>query len=271
VTDPSPLASLVDTDRYDLASTDLHERCHRRFVDDGVCVLPGFLRPHAVTALVAEADALAPAAHRSRVRGTPYLAAPDPDVPEGHPRRTLVDNALEVVAYDQFPATSALRALYESDELLTFVAAVLRRGPLHRYADPFGALNLAVMRDGDELGWHFDMTDFVVSIALQSSDAGGLFENAARIRDEHDERVDDVAAVVRGGARHLVRTEPMTPGTLMLFDGRWSLHRVTPIEGPLPRYVALLAYDTKPGTDSSDSLKLARYGRLPGRAAAVAS
>jgi hypothetical protein len=55
----------------------------------------------------------------------------------------------------------------------------------------------------------------------------------------------------------------MTPGTLMLFNGRWSMHRVTEIRGSRPRYVALLAYDTKPGTDSSETLKLSRYGRLP--------
>jgi hypothetical protein len=62
-----------------------------------------------------------------------------------------------------------------------------------------------------------------------------------------------------------VRTEPMTPGTLMLFNGRWSMHRVTMIEGDVPRYVALLAYDTKPGTDSTDTLKMSRYGRLASR------
>jgi hypothetical protein len=56
----------------------------------------------------------------------------------------------------------------------------------------------------------------------------------------------------------------MTPGTLMLFNGRWSMHRVTTIHGTDSRYVALLAYDTKPGTDSSDELKLSRYGRMPG-------
>ena len=49
----------------------------------------------------------------------------------------------------------------------------------------------------------------------------------------------------------------------MVFEGRRSLHRVSPIRGPRPRYVALLAYDTKPGTDSSPLLKRVRYGRLP--------
>jgi hypothetical protein len=55
----------------------------------------------------------------------------------------------------------------------------------------------------------------------------------------------------------------MAPGTLMIFNGRWSYHRVTTVHGDVPRHVALLAYDTKPGTDSNDELKLARYGRLP--------
>jgi hypothetical protein len=119
------------------------------------------------------------------------------------------------------------------------------------------------MRDGDELGWHFDQTDFVVSIALQSSLGGGLFENASQLRRADDECYDDVAAVLAGARADRVTVEPMTPGTLMLFNGRWSMHRVTPIEGDVARYVALLAYDTKPGTDSTELLKLIRYGRLP--------
>jgi hypothetical protein len=47
----------------------------------------------------------------------------------------------------------------------------------------------------------------------------------------------------------------------MLFEGRRSVHRVTPVEGEEARLVALLAYDTKPGTMSSELLKLVRYGR----------
>jgi hypothetical protein len=38
---------------------------------------------------------------------------------------------------------------------------------------------------------------------------------------------------------------------------------VTPIRGNRARFVALLAYDTEPDTDSSDRLKMVRYGRLP--------
>jgi hypothetical protein len=53
----------------------------------------------------------------------------------------------------------------------------------------------------------------------------------------------------------------MRPGTLLIFEGRNSIHRVSPIAGDVLRYVALLAYDTKPGTTSTELLRLSRYGR----------
>ncbi len=263
VTLQSPV-DLIDTGRYRLDDAALVDQANRQFVDEGVCILPGFLRAEWLPALVAECDALAPLAHRSLVEGTPYLGLPDDSFPDGHPRRTLVHNSLEAVAYDLFPPSSMLRRLYEWDGLMRFVGAVLGQPVLHRYADPFGALNLAVMRDGDVLGWHFDMTDFVVSIAIQPSSEGGEFLNAKQVRNADDERYDAVASVLaEGAASPLVRVEPMQPGTLMLFNGRHSLHQVSPIRGDVPRYVALLAYDTRPGTDSSELLKLVRYGRLP--------
>ena len=67
---------------------------------------------------------------------------------------------------------------------------------------------------------------------------------------------------VLAGERDRLITQPMTPGTLLVFAGRYSLHRVSPIAGTTPRLVALLGYDTKPGTMSSELLKEVRYGRI---------
>jgi len=265
-------SDLIDTDRYPIAAPGdaplEHERRARAdLVDRGVAILPGFLCADAVSEMTAECDALAGLGHHSVVLGTPYLGLPDESFPAGHPRRAEVRSSLEAVAYDLLPPTSSLRALYEWEPMLELVSRLLDRAPLHRYADPLGALNVAVMRDGDELGWHFDQTDFVVSIALQSSEAGGDFESACRIRSGDDERYEAVDPVLGGDPAALdaagVVSVPMTPGTLMLFEGRHSMHRVTPIVGDRSRYVALLAYDTGPDTDSSELLKLVRYGRLP--------
>ena len=259
-------ADLVDLARYpilDLAGAAMREVlawARRQLRDTGACEVPAFLTPAGLATIRDDALALAPTAHRSEGYGTAYLEVPDFALPEDHPRRWIGSAAVGVVAYDMFPPTSPLRRLYEWDPFMRFIEAVLQRGVLHRYADPLGALNLAVMGDGDELQWHFDMTDFVVSLAIQDAEAGGDFEVAPHVRSAADERYDAVARVLNGDRADVVQL-PMTPGTLLIFEGRHSVHRVSPIAGPTDRLVGLLAYDTKPGTCSTELLRLARYGR----------
>ena len=226
----------------------------------GAAEIPGFVSPAGVAELVRDADALAQRAHPSGGQGTAYLEFPDFSLPADHPRLHFADYRVRAVAYDITPYDSPLRRLYEWDPVKTLVEAVLDRGPIYRYADPFGALNLAVMGQGDQLQWHFDQTDFVVSLAIQSAESGGDFEVVPRVRSAEDEHYDDVAAVLAGD-RSRVETLSMRPGTLLVFEGRYSLHRVSPISGPRWRHVGLLAYDTEPGTMGSDLLRADRYGR----------
>lgn len=263
--------NLVNLDRYpihDLAAprtVELARECRERLNATGVAIIPGFVLPAALASMVAESARLAQGTHHQDLSGTAYLEIPSPDWPAGHPRLAQGRSSLTAIPYDDFPSDSPLRALYEWDGLLAFIALALGKERLFRYDDPLGALNVASMTDGDELWWHFDQTDFVVSIALQSSERGGEFECASMLRESDDERYDEVTAVLAGRTPERITTVPMTPGTLMFFEGRSSLHRVTPIEGPTPRYVALLAYDTRRGTCSSELLRLVRYGRAEAR------
>jgi hypothetical protein len=263
VSDPS---QLVDLERYPLQrpESDTYRRvvseARRELSDRGAAELEGFVSPSGVDALVRDADDLAARAHMSGGQGTAYLEFPDFSLPADHPRLQFADYAVRAVAYDITPLDSPLRLLYEWDPMKDLIEAVIERGPIFRYADPFGALNLAVMGEGDQLQWHFDQTDFVVSLAIQSAKSGGDFEVAPRIRSAHDEHYDDVAVVLSGDHTR-VETLPMRPGTLLVFEGRYSLHRVSPIEGHRWRHVGLLAYDTQPGTMGSDLLRADRYGR----------
>ena len=259
-------ASLVDLERYPLLNPESGAyraaagEARRQLKASGAAELPGFLSPAGVDALTRDADALAPRAHLSGGQGTAYLEFPDFTLPSDHPRLHFADYRVRAVAYDLTPYGSPLRRLYEWDPVTALIEAVVDRGPIYRYADPFGALNLAVMGEGDQLQWHFDQTDFVVSLAIQSADSGGDFEVVPRVRSAEDEHYDDVAAVLAGDRRR-VETLPMRPGTLLVFEGRYSLHRVSPIAGSRWRHVGLLAYDTKPGTVGSDLLRSDRYGR----------
>ena len=227
----------------------------------GACEIPNFIRPEALPSFIADAQRLAPLAYRSGGLGTVYLGFPDESFPLDHPQQWLGNYGVGAVAYDLFPADSPIRRLYEWDELRSFVAAILGLEQIYPYADRLGALNLAVMGEGDELQWHFDQTDFVVSLALQDADTGGDFEVAPFIRSADDEHYDDVARVL-GGDRGLLTVLPMNPGTLLVFAGRHSMHRVSPIHGSTPRLVGLFGYDTQPGTMSSELLKAVRYGRV---------
>lgn len=260
------LSAAVDLDRYPL-----HDRTRPDYAalvghaaaalrQSGCCELPGFLTPAGIALASEQARRLAPRAFASASTKTAYLSDADPHFPNDHARGVLQASAVKVIAYDDVPAQDIVRRLYEWPALDQFLADVLGLPVLYRYADPLGALNLAVMGDGDALGWHFDQTDFVTSLALVPAEQGGDFEFHPLIRSASDECYDAVGAVVRG-ERHDQQRLPMTPGTFLLFQGRHSLHRVTPIRGATDRIVALLAFDSRPGTDSTPELKRARYGR----------
>ena len=57
-------------------------------------------------------------------------------------------------------------------------------------------------------------------------------------------------------------TLSMNPGDLVLFRGRNSIHRVTPTEGDKVRILSVLAYNTKPGVQLSESARMTFYGKL---------
>jgi hypothetical protein len=259
-------AELIDHALYPLALSDApaHVAAIRQARADialqGAAEIPGFLSEQGLQTCLADARALARLAYVSSGYGTAYLEEPAAHWPAAHPRAVRQRYAVGVVAYDQFPVDSPIRSLYEWPPLMAFVAAVLGLATVHRYADPLGALNLAVMTAGDELQWHYDQTDFVVSLALQSAEAGGDFEVAPRLRSAADERYDAVAEVL-GGESQRVQRLPMRAGTLLIFAGRHSLHRVSPIGGATPRLVALFGYDALPGILSTPHLQQSRYGR----------
>jgi hypothetical protein len=260
-------ASTVDLERYPVSALDspagraLVAKCRAQLESEGACELPGFLRADALARMQREAREIAARAHYQRGAATPYLELPADHWPADHPRKRWNPFRVGAVAYDLIPREHALRRLYEWDGLTRFIAACLGEANLHFYADPLGALNVAVMGDGDELEWHFDQTDFVVSLALVPAEEGGDFLYVSHVRSGEDECYGEVAAVLDGVSKR-VRRVAMEPGTLLLFMGRHSIHRVSKIRGPRERLVALLSYDRKPGTCASPLLQQGRYGRI---------
>ena len=257
---------LIDTDRYPILEPEsdrykvLISTCLEQMQRSGYCLLQEFVTAEALEALRRDSRELAPLAFHNTLVGNAYLTPDDESLDPSDVRRKQSTTALGAVAYDQIPESAALRRLYEWDGFMSFVGDALGHGPLHRYADPLGALNLAVMKEGDHLRWHFDQTDFVVTLLIQDCQGGGEYEVVPWTRNKMTENFEVVREIIDGQYED-VTTLDIQPGCLVLFMGRHSLHRVTPVEGDQDRLIALFGFDTKPGVVSSDHLRMIRYGR----------
>ncbi|MEO1613779.1 MAG: hypothetical protein AAFU55_15705, partial [Pseudomonadota bacterium] len=107
----------------------------------------------------------------------------------------------------------------------------------------------------------FDTNNYTVTLALQNGEDGGAFEYAPWLRTSSDERYDDVEAVLDGTSDRVRRLE-LKPGDLQIFKGRYALHRVTPVAGPRPRYVAIFSFVETEGMVGAPERVRQLYGQV---------
>jgi hypothetical protein len=228
---PAAYADVVDTQRYPIhdltnpTSRELIADCRRQLDETGVAVLHDFLRPAAIAAMVDLALSLAPQAHKSDQSHNVWFTTPDPS----DPTDVQVRSSKHGIAYDLIPADAPVRRLYESDDLTAFIAAVLDKPVLHRGADPLDAMQMTIFGEGDELGWHFDNSEFSITLMYQPAEEGGDFVYWPRLRSATHEDREAVCRVATGEDTSGLRVLDNRPGTLAFFRGQHALHRVTPI------------------------------------------
>jgi hypothetical protein len=110
--------------------------------------------------------------------------------------------------------------------------------------------------------WHFDTNEFTVSLLTQEASAGGIFEYCPNIRSAQSEHFDDVRAVLTGNGERLVRRLTLRPGDLQLFRGRYSLHRVSAVQGGTARHTVIFAYSERAGVIGSVARTRQLFGRV---------
>lgn len=259
-------ADVVDLDRYPIHELDSERgrafvaECKAELEATGVCNLAGFIRPGAVARMVELAGELSEKAWPMDRTHTVYFERPDEGVPEGHPRRRQVRSAKHGIAYDHIPVDAPVRRLYESDDLTAFIAAVLGKERLYRSADPLDAFQVTTFYPGEELGWHFDRSEFSMTVMYQPAESGGEFLYAPGLRSETDENYAGVQRVLEGDESGL-KVLPSSPGSLAFFRGEHALHWVTPIEGSTPRINSVLTYGERPDMKLNDLTSELFYGR----------
>ena len=253
---------IVDTETYPMGDDDFAKRCAATLDRDGVLVLPDFIAPTALTAMQKEAAAGEDQAYFCAQNHSIYLTPPNSDYGSDHPANRQVVSSKGCICDDVVAQTSPLRALYDDTGFRTFVARVTGQAELHPYADQLSSINIHYARQGQELGWHFDNSSFAITLLIQKPDAGSRFEYIKDLRDAGagEMNYDGVGDLLDG--RSTPDVLEMEPGTLVLFRGRNSIHRVSPNESDRVRMLAVLAYNDTPGVELSESARMTFYGRL---------
>lgn len=262
---------IVNLERYPLSLP--HESAYQRAVtgarealqQNGCAVLREFVRPSALARMVSESGELRQKAWFSSSPFSPYPPHRPPPLgewPPGHPRGASFTRTNRYVAYDNM-MSSVTRKLYDWEHLTSFIRDCVGVDELHHSGDPFGACTFSIQESGEAVPWHFDFSPFVVTLLIRAPEEGGRFQYVHNLRSEDDEEYERVAAVMAGDGDRVVDLD-LQVGDLQLFEGRYSMHRVTEPRGLRWRCVALYTYREEPNVMGTPEFQKDIFGRIAG-------
>ena len=226
---------------------------------DGLFNLPGFLTPAALDRTLAHVQPrlATESFHHSRWHNIYFKDAVDGLAPD-HPALQKVETANHTLCHDQL-ADTPLDRIYRYDGFIRFLEAVMDQPRLHIMDDPLAGVNVLEYRDGEALNWHFDRSIFTTTLLLQEAREGGLFEYARNLRSADDPNHAGIADLL-GGAIQPTQLE-QSAGTLNVFLGVNTAHRVSRVHGSPSRIVAVLSHYDQPGQAFSDTERMGFFGR----------
>ena len=262
------LKDIIDLNKYpihDLNSPKIKsiiEKCKSDLEQDSCSTLPDFILPNSLKIMNNELEQQLNEVYMSKESINAYLYAKDDlSLPKDHPKRTFMNRYNGYLNSDCFSENSEMKFLYETEELLNFVSACLGVSPIYRWADPLACHAYNVMKPDGVLPWHFDSCEFTLSLMIQKPEKGGVFEYCPNIREPGNENFEEVQKVIAGD-RTRVRQLKLEPGDLQIFKGRFTLHRVTKVEGQKSRYMCIPAYVLDPWRVNTPEHSKAIYGKV---------
>ncbi len=257
---------ILDLNRYPLdrmASDDyavLVDRCRDELETHGLFNLEGLVRPDALERIVTEVTpTLRERAFTHSRRHNIYFLPEVDGLARDHPALTEFETVNHTVCADQIPDSLVCR-IYEWPPLAAFLADVMEKPVLYTMDDPLACANVMAYHAGEALNWHFDRSEFTTTLLLQAPVSGGDFQYRQGLRTDCDPNYDGVADLLQGRDPG-VMTLPLAPGTLNVFKGKNTAHRVTPVEGGRDRIIAVFSYYENAGVAFSEAERIGFYGR----------
>ena len=266
VSEVATIDGLIDLVSYPLDAPGSNEwaalvaRCRDDLAADGMYELPGFLTPEALRASTATIlPRMANESVEIRREHNIYFLDTVAGLADDHPALKKMLTLNHTLCGDQLMDTP-LADVYEWPHFREFIAATMGLPELHLMDDELARVNVLSYRPGEALNWHFDRSEFTVTILLQRAAVGGVFEYRRDLRSDDDPNYAAVGRVIAGGDP-AVRRVDVAQGALNVFRGRNTAHRVTTVAGDTERLVAVFSFYDRPGVRFSDSERLGFYRR----------
>lgn len=260
------MRDILDLDRYPLdqpgspAWHALVARCHSDLARDGMFNLDGLLLPKALDRAMAEVGPIMERLSFLHKRHhNIYFRKEVPGLAPDHPALAMVDTINHTVCGDQLEQT-VIDWIYSWPQMAVFLAATMQKPTLFTMADPLARMNIMRYGAGEALNWHFDRSEFTTTLLLQEPSGGGEFLYRTNLRSDTDPNYDGVAAVLTGNDPD-VQSHILKAGTLNVFKGKNTLHKVNKCQGPQDRFIAVFSYYERPGVRFTKEEQVGFYGR----------
>ncbi len=258
------MRDILDLERYPIDQPDrlepLIKHCRAELARNGMYNLDGLVRPEAIARAAAQIAPMTKAdSYTHERRHNVYFRERVEGLAPDHPALARFQTVNHTLCGDQLSDTIVGR-IYEYAPLAEFIARTIGVPRLYLMDDPLARVNVMEYRPGEALNWHFDRSRYTTTLLIQAAESGGEFEYASGLRSDADENYEGVGRFL-AGENDALRINPLQSGTLNVFAGRNTLHRVSTVQGGRSRLVAVFSYYDRPGVQFSNEERRGFYGR----------
>jgi len=245
-------------DEMFFSSTDIYSQLLN---DKGILVFKDFISKNILKKMVFEANSLKSGAYNSSSEYNVYVKPTDLSYDINSARNRIMKTTKKCAPNDLISDQSYLMQIYNSPKIQKFFSSLLGVSDLYPYSDNLSSVNINYYESGDALGWHFDNSDFTITLLIKNCSKGGVYQYFTDMRYKKDgsenyQLVEDIL-----DDKIPPNVQPACEGDLMIFKGNKSLHRVSNIlDGE--RILVTFNYNNQEGVSLSEQSRKTFIGRI---------
>ena len=227
---------------------------------EGILIFKSFLNSKSIFDLKNEAKELKPIAFSSSSEYNVYVSEYDKSFSDNSPRNRIMKTTKKCISCDLIPKDSLLKKIYNSQKLKKLFSEILNVENLFPYEDSLSSININYYDKGDALGWHFDNSDFTITLLIKNCVEGGIYEFFNNMR--YIDGKEDYSTVEKILDKKIEGKKIKSDdGDLMIFKGSKSIHQVTEVmKGE--RILVTFNYNLTKGISLSEQSRKTFFGRI---------